>query len=114
MRTVSKSRPSFCNTFTVTNTNDSGAGSLRQAILDANAAAGPDLIQFNIPNNGVQTIQPLSEYDVTDQVTIDGYAQPGSQANFLANMNTAKPLIEIDGSKPKPAPPRSNLAGAAG
>jgi hypothetical protein len=27
-------------TFTVTNTNDSGAGSLRQAILDANASPG--------------------------------------------------------------------------
>src|SRR6266851_10414559 len=41
------------STFTVTNTNDSGAGSLRQAILDANTsatgtAASPDLIQFNI------------------------------------------------------------------
>ncbi len=36
------------NTFTVTNTNDAGAGSLRQAILDANALAGSDTIQFNI------------------------------------------------------------------
>ena len=35
--------------FTVTNTNDSGAGSLRQAILDANATAGADEIRFNIP-----------------------------------------------------------------
>jgi hypothetical protein len=42
------------STFLVTNTLDSGAGSLRQAILDANAAAtgtaaNPDRIQFNIP-----------------------------------------------------------------
>src|SRR5215471_6308886 len=36
-------------TFVVTNTNDSGAGSLRQAILDANANAGADTINFNIP-----------------------------------------------------------------
>ena len=35
-------------TYTVTNTNDSGAGSLRQAILDANANAGVDTIEFNI------------------------------------------------------------------
>jgi hypothetical protein len=35
-------------TFTVTNTMDSGNGSLRQAILDANAAAGLDTINFNI------------------------------------------------------------------
>ena len=31
-------------TFTVSNTSDAGAGSLRQAILDANAAAGDDFI----------------------------------------------------------------------
>src|SRR5207302_11450320 len=31
-------------TFTVTNTADSGDGSLRKAILDANAAAGTDTI----------------------------------------------------------------------
>ncbi|MCO6509403.1 MAG: hypothetical protein J5I65_01295, partial [Aridibacter famidurans] len=34
-------------TFTVTNTNDNGAGSLRQAILDANAAPDADVIQFD-------------------------------------------------------------------
>ncbi|HUR99035.1 MAG TPA: LamG domain-containing protein, partial [Pyrinomonadaceae bacterium] len=35
--------------FTVTNTNDGGAGSLRKAILDANVNSGPDTIGFNIP-----------------------------------------------------------------
>ena len=34
-------------TFTVINTNDVGPGSLRQAILNANAAAGPDNIVFD-------------------------------------------------------------------
>jgi parallel beta-helix repeat protein len=34
-------------TFTVTNVNDAGPGSLRQAITDANAAAGADVIQFD-------------------------------------------------------------------
>ncbi len=43
-------------TYTVTNTNDSGAGSLRQAILDANANAGADDIVFNISGTGVHTI----------------------------------------------------------
>jgi hypothetical protein len=37
-------------TFTVTNTNDSGAGSLRQAISDANTAAGDDTINFSLSN----------------------------------------------------------------
>ena len=36
-------------TFTVINTNDTGAGSLRQAIADANGSAGPHTINFNIP-----------------------------------------------------------------
>ncbi|HEU5249882.1 MAG TPA: hypothetical protein VFW15_07830, partial [Thermoanaerobaculia bacterium] len=47
-------------TFVVVNTSDSGAGSLRQAILDANAAPGADLIGFSIPGPGVHTISPLS------------------------------------------------------
>src|SRR5258708_1818083 len=34
------------STFTVLNVADSGAGSLRQAILDANANAGADTINF--------------------------------------------------------------------
>ena len=36
-------------TYTVVNTEDAGAGSLRQAILDANSHAGPDIIMFSIP-----------------------------------------------------------------
>ena len=45
----------------VTNTNDTGAGSLRQAILDANAnATTTETISFNIPGAGVRTITPLS------------------------------------------------------
>ena len=47
-------------TFTVTNTNDSGGGSLRQAILDANTAAGADTIDFNIPGTGPFQILPVS------------------------------------------------------
>ena len=45
-------------TFTVTNINDSGGGSLRQAILNANANPGADSIHFNIPGGGVHSIIP--------------------------------------------------------
>src|SRR5436309_1781274 len=78
-------------TFTVTNTNDSGAGSLRQTILDANANAGTDTISFNITSgSGVRTINLLSALpDITGPVTIDGTTQPGFAGS---------PLIELNGT----------------
>ena len=70
------------NTYTVTTTADSGAGSLRQAILDANANAGLDTIAFDISGTGPHTIAPSSPLpDITGAVTIDGYTQPGSSPN---------------------------------
>lgn len=87
-------------TFTVVNTNDSGAGSLRQAILDANTTPGADDIVFNIPGAGVHTITPGSFLTITDQVTIDGYTQPGASPNtnpLNAGINAVL-LIEVDTS----------------
>src|ERR1044071_5633282 len=70
--------------FVVTNTNDSGAGSLRQAIIDANATSGPDDITFNIPGSGVHTIKPATPLPVvTDPVFIDGFTQPGAGPNTV-------------------------------
>ena len=68
------------STFTVLNTNDSGPDSLRQAILDANAATGvTNAIAFDIPGAGVHTIEPLTALPtITNPVTIDGTTQPGS------------------------------------
>lgn len=86
-------------TFTVINTNDSGTGSLRQAILDANANAGADDIVFNIPGGGVQSIRPTTALpDLVGPVTLDGYTQPGASPNTLAVGNDAVLLVEIDGS----------------
>jgi hypothetical protein len=83
----------------VTNTDDTGPGSLRQAILDANTNLGLDAIEFNIPGEGVHTIQPLSALPtVTDPVVIDGYTQPGAQPNTLAVGSDAVLLVELDGS----------------
>ncbi|GAB4478496.1 MAG: hypothetical protein OHK0057_29510 [Thermoflexibacter sp.] len=83
----------------VTNTNDVDAGSLRQAILDANALAGADVIEFAIPGVGVQTISLTSSLpSITEQVTIDGYTQPGSSINTLSIGNNAIINIEIDGT----------------
>lgn len=78
------------STFVVINTNDSGAGSLRQTILDANAHSGADMIAFNIPGSGLHTITPFSALPtISDPVTIDGLTQPGF---------TGKPIIELNGS----------------
>jgi hypothetical protein len=86
-------------TFTVTNINDSGVGSLRQAIIDANANTGADLIHFSISGSGVHTIALLSPLpNIVSQVTIDGYTQSGSSVNTSLLGNNALILIEINGN----------------
>src|SRR5712691_2231229 len=83
----------------VTNTNDSGPGSLRQAILDVNADPDVTLITFNIPGGGVQTITPTSALPtITNPVLLDGYTQPGAIRNGLLVGDNANLLIEINGS----------------
>jgi hypothetical protein len=73
-----------CNLI-VTNTNDSGFGSFRQAIICANSLPGADTISFNIPGDGVHTITPLSSLpNITDALLVDGYSQPGSSPNTNA------------------------------
>src|SRR4051812_1568525 len=74
-------------TFLVTDPADTGPGTLRQAILGANAAAGADVIAFNLPGEGpVRTIRPLSALpEITDLTTLDGRTQPGA-------------TVELDGS----------------
>src|SRR5690349_3919818 len=94
------------NTYTVTNVNDSGAGSLRQAILDANGNAGADTIQFNITGSGVHTIAPATALPtITDAVTVNGYSQPGAAANTNGpgQGTNAVILIEIDGENLGPS-----------
>lgn len=90
-------------TFTVTNTNDSGAGSLREAINDANSNSNPatmDVIEFNIAGAGVKTITLVSALPtITQKVTINGYSQPGASANTAVAPNPMNGtiLIEING-----------------
>lgn len=70
------------NMISVTNTNDSGSGSLRTAITTANAATGDSLIEFNIPGSCPQLINVNSNFpSITKNVRIEGYSQPGSMEN---------------------------------
>jgi titin len=76
-------------TYTVTNTADSGTGSLRWAINQANANAGTDTIHFSI-GSGAKTIAPASALPtITQTVTIDATTQGGYAGT---------PLIEINGA----------------
>ena len=94
------SKMSFGTSFVVINTNDAGAGSLRQAITDANGSPGTDTITFAIPGTGVQTITLLSNLpSIDDPVRVDGYTQPGSTPNTLANGTNAQLMIDIDGNR---------------
>jgi hypothetical protein len=80
------------STFVVTNTNDSGPSSLRQAILDADAASAPSDIAFDIPASTAPLLNvPIPGFDpgtqtwkitlssplppITKTVSIDGYTQ---------------------------------------
>lgn len=73
-------------TFTVTNLNDSGAGSLRQAIIDANASAGSDTITFGVVGR-VELASALPA--VTDSLTIVG---PGA-TNLVVDGNGNGPVF---------------------
>lgn len=75
--------------FVVTNSNNHGTGSLRDAITNANVSPGKDTITFNIPGPGVKTISLLTPLPaITEAVVIDASTQPGYAGT---------PLVELDG-----------------
>jgi hypothetical protein len=78
-------------TLTVTSANDSGAGSLREAMLIANTNGVPgDLIVFNISGSAPFRINLASALpSITEPVRIDGTSQPGY---------VNKPRIELNGA----------------
>jgi hypothetical protein len=76
---VATAHTARASVFVVTNTNNAGAGSLRQAILDTNGNGGLDTIQFNIAGTGVHTITPVTQLpSITNPVVLDGETQPGA------------------------------------
>ncbi len=96
--------PAYGDTFTVTSTADSGAGTLRQAILDANGSLGTDTIDFAIPEGecsaaGVCTIDLVTVPDlVTEAVFIDGTTQPryGTAPANVCATETAPSYMRIE------------------
>ncbi|HEX8323057.1 MAG TPA: right-handed parallel beta-helix repeat-containing protein [Tepidisphaeraceae bacterium] len=78
------------STYVVTTTADSGGGSLRDAIKQANSHAGHDVINFKI-GTGLKTIQTVTGLPyISGSVTIDATTQPGY---------SGKPLVELRGDR---------------
>lgn len=84
---------------TVTNTNDTGPGSLRQALIDANAAPNVNRIHFNISGACPRVITLASLLPtIAEPVIIDGYTQPGSSRNSAVLGNSATLCVVLDGA----------------
>ncbi|MEP7009422.1 MAG: choice-of-anchor Q domain-containing protein [Acidobacteriota bacterium] len=82
--------PADAATFTVTTLADSGAGSLRQAITDANGAAGADTIDFQAGLLGT-ILLTTGQLEISDSVTIQG---PGA-ASISVSGNSASRVFYL-------------------
>jgi hypothetical protein len=78
--------PAGAATFTVTNLNDAGPGSLRQAVLGANSAAGADVITFQAGLTGTITLT-TGQLQVEDAVDIQG---PGAAALTVSGNDASR------------------------
>ena len=76
--------------FVVSNTNDNGPGSFRQAVFDANAAAGPDTLSFNVPFPATITLT-TGQVLISDALIITG---PGS-GSLTIDGNASNRVIVI-------------------
>lgn len=83
--------PSAAAIFTVSNLADAGPGSLRQAIIDANAAPGIDAIVFDAGGTGTITLT-TGLPAITDSVYINGTSSPSYNPAF------GTPVVWVDGS----------------
>jgi hypothetical protein len=84
---IASAAPVGAATFAVTTTNDSGAGSLRQALIDASDTGGT--ISFAIIGGGARTITLASSLPtIAGNIAVDGTTEPGY---------AGAPLITIDG-----------------
>src|SRR5262245_57860994 len=112
------------STFVVSTTADDGAGSLRAAIQQANAAAGPDRIAFALSTSDSHFVDANNNHQfdpgdywsiglnsalpaLTDTLTIDGWSQGGVGYH-------GAPLVELDGRNAGPSADGLVLAGIQG
>jgi hypothetical protein len=84
---------SFADTFVVTNLNDPGAGSLRQAIANSNGVPGPDEIVFEEGLEGTIVLN-LGQFDISDDLNING---PGAD-NITIDADNKSRVFLVHGS----------------
>lgn len=72
--------------FTVTSSADAGPGTLRQAILDANARPGADEVHFALPGNAGPILIDADLPAITGTLAVDGTTQPGY---------AGRPVVEV-------------------
>ena len=86
--------------FTVFNTNDSGFGSLRQAIINVNASRRPGItIDFKIPGTAPFNIRTLSQLPFVNvaNTVIDATTQPDKYSGGVVDEHV---LTGVDGFGP--------------
>ena len=85
---------SYADTFVVTNLNDSGEGSLRQAINTSNLVLGPDEIVFEEGLEGTIVLN-LGQFDISDDLNING---PGADMLTIDADDSSRIFNISDGS----------------
>lgn len=88
--------PAMGATFTVSNTNDSGAGSLRQAIADASASAGVDTVVIPAGLGTIMLSSPI-DFTGTDLTTVQGNGNTVSYAAGTAFNAAGATPYALDG-----------------
>lgn len=79
-------------TFTVSNLADAGAGSLRQAIADADQAAGSDVVAFDPGLAGGTIALTSGQLEVQDDLTING---PSASNRLTISGSSASRILHV-------------------
>jgi len=85
-------------TFYVDNTNESGPGSLREAILDANAASGADEIRFNVLTGTI--LVDGDDLDISDDLRIIGPVDASGRPTITIDGEADSRIFDIGSSAP--------------